>query len=249
MIAGCVGLLFFGLLAGYAASNWINHSTLFTFQNKPIKKDTLVSKAAAASPAATKVNAQTMTAPPQAALPLSTPIQATPALPVAPTVAGNQASKQEMTAQNVAPPNNTLASTEQQSAPAALAPLESSNTVSKPADALATPLLAQRLAATSQWLPKQSAELVTIQMMGGSDDAQLNAQLELLGQQLEVDKLYVYRTKTNQTANANAAFTVVLYGSYASRLQAMQALKQLPESIQKNKPQLRTVAGVLAEIK
>jgi septal ring-binding cell division protein DamX len=40
-----------------------------------------------------------------------------------------------------------------------------------------------------------------------------------------------------------------LYGSFANRFEATQALKNLPAEIQKNRPQLRTIAGVLQETK
>jgi type II secretory pathway predicted ATPase ExeA len=203
LIAVCVAILFFGLLAGYAVSNWIHYSTPHADQKKPVRKSAVPRPSRVISPEAENSRGQSRSAPQQADLPILAPVS-----PIQ---------------------------------------MQASDAVSKPAEALPDSLLARRLAATSEWLPKQSPELVTIQMMGGSEDLQLNAQLELLGQQLEVDKLYVYRTKSIQTANA--AFTVVLYGTYVSRLQAMQALKQLPESIQKNKPQLRTIAGVLAEIK
>ncbi len=105
-------------------------------------------------------------------------------------------------------------------------------------------ILASRLAATSTWLASQNANTVTIQLMGASRDAQLKNDLELLSQQVELDNIYVYRTKVN-----NLPFLTVLYGSFASRVEAMQALKKLPLELQKNRPQLRTIAGVLQEIK
>lgn len=53
----------------------------------------------------------------------------------------------------------------------------------------------------------------------------------------------MYRTKVN-----NQPFLSVLYGSFANRFEASQALKKLPEEIQKNRPQLRTIAGIQKEI-
>jgi MSHA biogenesis protein MshM len=81
-------------------------------------------------------------------------------------------------------------------------------------------------------------------LMGASSDAQLKADLELLSQQMELDNIYVYRTKVN-----NQPFLSVLYGSFANRFEATEALKKLPSEIQKNHPQLRTIAGVLQETK
>jgi MSHA biogenesis protein MshM len=105
-------------------------------------------------------------------------------------------------------------------------------------------ILSARLAATNTWLASQNPNTVTIQLMGASSDAQLKNDLEILSQQVELDNIYVYRTKVN-----NLPFLTVLYGSFASRVEAMQALKKLPLALQKNKPQLRTIAGVLQETK
>jgi MSHA biogenesis protein MshM len=105
-------------------------------------------------------------------------------------------------------------------------------------------ILSARLAATNTWLASQNPNTVTIQLMGASSDAQLKNDLEILSQQVELDNIYVYRTKVNYLP-----FLTVLYGSFASRVEAMQALKKLPLALQKNKPQLRTIAGVLQETK
>jgi septal ring-binding cell division protein DamX len=47
----------------------------------------------------------------------------------------------------------------------------------------------------------------------------------------------------------NLPFLSVLYGSFVDRFSATQALKNLPSEIQKNRPHLRTIAGVLQETK
>ena len=80
--------------------------------------------------------------------------------------------------------------------------------------------------------------------MGASSDVQVKADLEKLGQQIELDNIYVYRTKVD-----GLPFLTVLYGSFANRFEATQALQKLPFEIQKNRPQLRTIAGVLQETK
>jgi MSHA biogenesis protein MshM len=107
-----------------------------------------------------------------------------------------------------------------------------------------TDLLASRLAATSAWLASQPPSTVSIQLMGAKSDQQMRIELENLSQRIDQDNIFVYRTKVN-----NAPFLSVLYGTFASRETAMQALQKLPADIQKNHPQLRTVAGVLQETK
>ncbi|MGB7815414.1 MAG: AAA family ATPase [Methylotenera sp.] len=116
-----------------------------------------------------------------------------------------------------------------------------------PASATINPqadILTQRLDATSAWLSSQAPSTVSIQLMGASSDSQLKNDLERLSQQMELDNIYVYRTKVN-----NQPFLTVLYGSFANRFEATQALQKLPAELQKNRPQLRTIAGVLQETK
>ena len=113
-----------------------------------------------------------------------------------------------------------------------------------PVDSVQQDILSRRLNATQTWLASQPPSTVSIQLMGASSDEQLKVDLEKLGQQIELDNIYVFRTKVN-----NLPFLTVLYGSYANRFEATQALQKLPEEIQKNRPQLRTIAGVLQETK
>jgi len=105
-------------------------------------------------------------------------------------------------------------------------------------------ILTRRLNATSAWLTSQPPTTVSIQLMGANSDEQLKRNLETLSRQMELDNIYVYRTKVN-----NQPFLTVLYGSFANRFEATQALEKLPAELQKNRPQLRTIAGVLQEIK
>ncbi|MES2546713.1 MAG: AAA family ATPase [Pseudomonadota bacterium] len=108
-------------------------------------------------------------------------------------------------------------------------------------------ILNRRLAVTESWLASQAPTTVSIQLMGGYSDAQILNDLNRLSQQVELDNLYVYRTSTVAKGMGAQPFLTVLYGSYSSRLEATQALKKLPVEIQKNQPQLRTIAGILKE--
>jgi septal ring-binding cell division protein DamX len=137
-----------------------------------------------------------------------------------------------------AKPNDTKLSEMQKTTPvaAAVTPSTTSN--------LQEDILTRRLNATSVWLANQAPSTVSIQLMGASSDVQLKNDLEVLGQQMELDNIYVYRTKVN-----NQPFLTVLYGSFANRFEATQALQKLPAELQKNRPQLRTIAGVLQETK
>lgn len=103
-------------------------------------------------------------------------------------------------------------------------------------------MLHARLDATKQWLANATSDTVTIQLLGTSDEAQLTEQLAQLTKSIELDNLYVYQTYVRQQP-----FYTVVYGSFVNRLEANAALKKLPNNLQKNRPHLRTVAGILAE--
>ena len=111
----------------------------------------------------------------------------------------------------------------------------------------------QRLMATKNLLQSAKPETITLQIKSvpnkqpsngqlfnqESSDDLLNAELAKLSQQLEMDNIYLYRTLQN-----GALYTVILYGAYEQRVDAMNALKELPLQVKNNRPYLRTVAGV-----
>jgi MSHA biogenesis protein MshM len=103
-------------------------------------------------------------------------------------------------------------------------------------------ILGARLAVTQRWLNSNAKETLSIQILGASDRNQLSQQLAVLTQSVALDNLYVYQTAVN-----GKAFYTVLYGSYSDRFLAYDALKKLPQSIQVNRPQLRTIGGILEE--
>ena len=72
---------------------------------------------------------------------------------------------------------------------------------------------------------------------------QLKAELDKISQQLEIDNIYLYQKKQN-----GQIYTVILYGKFADRSEALAALKNLPVPIKNNKPYLRTFAGINKDI-
>jgi MSHA biogenesis protein MshM len=105
-------------------------------------------------------------------------------------------------------------------------------------------ILTRRIDATNKWLTSQAPSTVSIQLMGVPEGPELKNDLEVLSQKIELDEIYVYRTQVN-----GQPYLSVLYGSFDNRAGALAALKELPEEIRRNKPQLRTVSGVLQETK
>lgn len=141
------------------------------------------------------------------------------------------------------PGNQTVAATPTQ-APAAAPTSATASTVAVAPVNVSTDILERRLQATKNWLNQQPASTVSIQLMGNSNDDQLRMGLETLGTQVELDNVYVFRTKVR-----NRPFVTVLYGSYLSREEAIQAMQKLPRELRSNRPQLRTIGGILEETK
>jgi len=110
----------------------------------------------------------------------------------------------------------------------------------------------QRLEATNSLLQNAKAETISLQIKSVSSalsatnqaqDALLKTELEKLGQQLEMDNIYLYRMH-----QGGDIYTVILYGAYEQRADALKALKELPLEIKNNQPYLRTLAGVKKDI-
>jgi septal ring-binding cell division protein DamX len=101
-----------------------------------------------------------------------------------------------------------------------------------------------RLMATREWLAAAPQTTHTIQLMGSSSEDQLKGQLKVLSKTLEPSKLFMFRT----VAQGKPSITLV-YGAYADRQAALQALEKLPAALTANKPVLRTVNGIRAEMK
>lgn len=104
-------------------------------------------------------------------------------------------------------------------------------------------LLQQRLQTTQIWLKQQASNTISIQLFGSADEQKIKQQLALLARQIERDNLYVYRTKAK-----NTPYITVVYGAYASRAEAVKAIKNLPGNLRNYQPQLRTIGGILKEL-
>jgi len=124
--------------------------------------------------------------------------------------------------------------------------------IDKPTLEGAEGLVRQRLDAMSKLLKSAKPETVLLQIKSVPnavstdekvEDAQLVTELESLSRQVEVDNIYLYRMR-----KADGLYTVVLYGAYAQRADALDALKSLPPSIKNNRPYLRTLAGINKDI-
>lgn len=104
-------------------------------------------------------------------------------------------------------------------------------------------LLDKRLEASRSWLFSGQPNTITLQIMSITNDDQLKAQLDILSRQLEIDNIYLYRKSKN-----DEMYTVVLYGAFDQRSEALAALRDLPSQIKSNRPHLRTLAGINRDI-
>jgi MSHA biogenesis protein MshM len=130
-------------------------------------------------------------------------------------------------------------------APAAMAAGAAGAPLARPAPAAAPRSLSEaRVAATEKWLDSSPPDTVSIhiQLLGAGDPDRLDNYLQELAKLVEIERVFVYRTK----AGGKPAWSV-LYGSFPDRAAANQALTQLPARIRAQHPYLRTVEGVRAE--
>jgi septal ring-binding cell division protein DamX len=129
--------------------------------------------------------------------------------------------------------------------PATLAPVpESKPTAPAGRENPPADLLEARLAATRDWLQAQPQATYSIQLMGADNAEQLRENLKAMAKFIEINDIYVYRTVARQKPSLT-----VLYGSFANPRAAREALDKLPESLKANRPLLRTVQGIRAEIR
>jgi type II secretory pathway predicted ATPase ExeA/septal ring-binding cell division protein DamX len=103
--------------------------------------------------------------------------------------------------------------------------------------------LERRLLATEAWLARQPEQAMTVQVLGSNDSQLLRTHLRLIAKYIDTERIFVFCTRTGIGPTLT-----VLVGSYATRNGALAALDGLPEELKLNRPYLRTVRGVRAEI-
>ncbi len=155
--------------------------------------------------------------------------------------------------------DTTPASAPASTTPASATPASATPAVASPASAGTKPAitpvdanaatddsdpLETRLAATRAWLASEAQTSYSIQLFGANDPEQLKRHLNEIAKSIEMNKVFVYRTVAKQKPSLT-----VLYGSFDDRRAAQEALNKLPAYLKSNRPILRTVQGVNAEIR
>jgi type II secretory pathway predicted ATPase ExeA len=173
---------------------------------------------------------------------------ATPTNAQGDATSASNASTASVPGRSVAPTPVAVRTVESKGAtPAATAPDAPPAPGAKELDAPPAPgakdLLEQRLLATERWLAEEQGGVFSIQLLGSNDTQMLRSYLETLSNHIEKDKIFVYRTVANQ-----APSMTVLYGAFPARADAVKSLEALPAALKANRPYIRTVQGVRAEL-
>lgn len=140
---------------------------------------------------------------------------------------------------------SSRADSAQPPAPGPIAAAEAHTDVQKAAvRETGTETLEERMKATQSWLANEPQATYSIQLLGADGEPQLKDHLSVITKFVEINKLFMYRT----VAKGRPSLTL-LYGSFGDRRAAEDALAKLPPSLKANRPILRTVQGIRAEIK
>jgi type II secretory pathway predicted ATPase ExeA/predicted outer membrane protein len=104
----------------------------------------------------------------------------------------------------------------------------------------------RQMQATDNWLNKAAAEDFTIQLvlLDAWAEKKVEDFIEMAGAKLDRDKIYIYQARIG-----GKQVYSILYNEYASRQQAEAQLRRLPKALTKNRPYLRTVKGIRADIR
>jgi len=128
------------------------------------------------------------------------------------------------------------------SEPAIITPVNAAAPPTEASDAQVD-VLEQRLLATERWLAETPEDRYSIQLLGSSDAKLLRSHLNTISKFLEIEKVFVYRTKARERPSLT-----VLYGSFGSRSEASEQIDRLPEELKLNRPYYRTIKRIRAEI-
>lgn len=103
-------------------------------------------------------------------------------------------------------------------------------------------MLERRLLATITWLSGEPAEGYTIQIAGAADAQYLKQYLKSLPKSVDTANIFVYR----KSADSRPSLTV-LFGRYATPVEAADAIEALPSELKRFQPYLRSLRAVRTE--
>jgi septal ring-binding cell division protein DamX len=104
-------------------------------------------------------------------------------------------------------------------------------------------LIASRIEATNHWLKSDQGKPYSIQLLTVQNEEQLRNNLKALSKFIEVNDIYMYRS----VALGRPAVSV-LWGTFNSRQAAADELAELPRPLRVNRPYVRSIEGIRAEV-
>jgi septal ring-binding cell division protein DamX len=114
-----------------------------------------------------------------------------------------------------------------------------------PADA--GPLTRSRMGATEAWLRDApgGAYAVQVMLLAPGNKRELEAFLERTDKLTGLNDIYLYQTRVKGQSEPVVA---VVFGGYATRDEAREAVARFPEELRAHLPYLRTVDGIRREV-
>lgn len=103
--------------------------------------------------------------------------------------------------------------------------------------------IASRIEATQKWVTSESDVGYSIQLLVADDELQLRNHLKGFPKFIEINDIYMYRSAARGRPIIN-----LLWGSFADRRVAHEELADLPASLRANRPYVRTLSGIRAEL-
>jgi septal ring-binding cell division protein DamX len=111
------------------------------------------------------------------------------------------------------------------------------------APGLSGDIIARRMEATQRLLKSGATKPFSIQLLTAGSEEQLRNHLKALTKFVEVNDVYMYRSG----AQGRPAVSV-LWGNFSDRQSALEQLDELPRPLRVNKPYVRNMDDVRAEV-
>jgi septal ring-binding cell division protein DamX len=112
-----------------------------------------------------------------------------------------------------------------------------------PVNELSGDVIESRIEATRRWIQSDPQKNYSIQLLVTSNEEQLRNDLNALAKFIEINDIYMYRSGSQGRPALN-----VLWRSFNNRHTALQQLAELPLSLRSNRPYLRTIEEVRADV-
>jgi septal ring-binding cell division protein DamX len=106
-----------------------------------------------------------------------------------------------------------------------------------------TDIIEKRIAATKSWAKSARPDAYSIQLFVAGSEEHLRKHLKALPKFIETNDIYMYRGLAQGGSRVN-----VLWGSYDTRTAALEWLEELPPSLRVNRPYVRTLENIRADM-